>query len=207
VTQLYPHVYFSISCAAVSCSKLHFVAVCCSVLQCVAVCCSVLQRASQVSACIHYGVATISRLLQIITLFCGISSLLQGSFAKETYKFKEPNNRSHPIPYRVLQYVAVRCSAVRCGAERCRALQSVAAELTGIGIHKLPYLVLQCVAVCCSVLQCVAVRCSMSQCVTVCSSVLQNVAVCCRELQCGAEALTGIGMYTLARGSRISHQT
>jgi len=26
-----------------------------------------------------------------------MSSLLQGSFAKETYNFKEPTNRSHPI--------------------------------------------------------------------------------------------------------------
>ena len=45
-----------------------------------------------------YGVATISRLLKIIGLFCRISALLQGSFAKETYNFKEPTNRSHPIP-------------------------------------------------------------------------------------------------------------
>ena len=30
-------------------------------------------------------------------LFCRILSLLQGSFAKETYNFKEPTNRSHPI--------------------------------------------------------------------------------------------------------------
>jgi len=45
-----------------------------------------------------YGVATISRLLKIIGLFCRISSLLQGSFAKETYNFKESTNRSHPIP-------------------------------------------------------------------------------------------------------------
>ena len=30
-------------------------------------------------------------------LFCRIWSLLQGSFAKETYNFKEPTNRSHPI--------------------------------------------------------------------------------------------------------------
>ena len=36
-----------------------------------------------------YGVATISRLLQIIRLFCRISSLLQGSCANETYSFKE----------------------------------------------------------------------------------------------------------------------
>ena len=35
--------------------------------------------------------------LKIIGLFCRISPLLQGSFAKETYNFKEPTNRSHPI--------------------------------------------------------------------------------------------------------------
>ena len=46
---------------------------------------------------LSYGVATISRLLKMIGLFCRISSLLQGSFAKETYHFKEPTNRSHPI--------------------------------------------------------------------------------------------------------------
>ena len=44
-----------------------------------------------------YGVATISRLLKNIGLFCRISSLLQVSFAKETYNFKEPTSRSHPI--------------------------------------------------------------------------------------------------------------
>jgi len=44
-----------------------------------------------------YGMATISRLLKIIGLFCRRQSLLLGSFAKETYYFKEPTNRSHPI--------------------------------------------------------------------------------------------------------------
>ena len=44
-----------------------------------------------------YGEASISRLLTIIGLFCRISSLLQGSFAKETHNFKELTNRSHPI--------------------------------------------------------------------------------------------------------------
>jgi len=38
-----------------------------------------------------------SRLLKSIGLYCRISSLLQGSFAKETYDFKGPTNRSHPI--------------------------------------------------------------------------------------------------------------
>jgi len=44
-----------------------------------------------------YGVATSSRRFKIIGLFCRISSLLQGSFVKETYHFKEPTTRSHPI--------------------------------------------------------------------------------------------------------------
>ena len=35
--------------------------------------------------------------VKMIGLFYRISSLLQGSFAKETYNFKEPTNRSHPI--------------------------------------------------------------------------------------------------------------
>jgi len=49
---------------------------------------------------VWYGVATVSRIdkiIIIISLFCRILSLLLGSFAKETYDFKEPTNRSHPI--------------------------------------------------------------------------------------------------------------
>jgi len=49
---------------------------------------------------IGYGVATISRLLKITGLLCRISSLLLGSFAKETCHFKEPLNQSHPIATR-----------------------------------------------------------------------------------------------------------
>ena len=45
--------------------------------------------------CIYGGYD--SRLLKIIGLFCRISSRLQVSFAKETCKFKEPTNHSHPI--------------------------------------------------------------------------------------------------------------
>jgi len=45
-------------------------------------------------------VATSSRLLKIIGLFCRILSLLYVSFVKETCNFKEPTNGSHPIlPY------------------------------------------------------------------------------------------------------------
>jgi len=44
-----------------------------------------------------YGVAMTSRLLRIIGLF-GKRALYKTRYsAKETYKFKEPTNRSHPI--------------------------------------------------------------------------------------------------------------
>jgi len=62
---------------------------------------------------IWYGVATISRLLKIVGLFCRIWSLLQGSFAKETYNFKEPTDRSHPIcTYQITPYVHTKC--IKC---------------------------------------------------------------------------------------------
>jgi len=44
-----------------------------------------------------YGVATISRMLKNICLFAEYRSLLWGSFALETYVFKHPTHRSHPI--------------------------------------------------------------------------------------------------------------
>jgi len=70
-----------------------------------------LQEASDAGCCCHlsatcwsrstnaprYVVATVSRIDKIIRLFCRISSLLKGSFAKETYHFIDPTNCSHPI--------------------------------------------------------------------------------------------------------------
>jgi len=44
-----------------------------------------------------YGVATISRLLKIIGLFCKRALEKRRYSAKETYHFKEPTTRSHPI--------------------------------------------------------------------------------------------------------------
>jgi len=52
------------------------------------------------SACIwasDYGVATCSRLLKIIGLLCKRALWKRRYSAKETYNFKEPTNRSHPI--------------------------------------------------------------------------------------------------------------
>ena len=59
--------------------------------------CIFIHPSMYVPSYVWYGVATISRRLKMIGLFCRISSLLQGSFAKETYHFIDPTNRSHPI--------------------------------------------------------------------------------------------------------------
>jgi len=44
-----------------------------------------------------YGVATISRLLKIIGVFCKTALHKRLYSTKETYNFKEPTSRSHPI--------------------------------------------------------------------------------------------------------------
>ena len=44
-----------------------------------------------------YGVATISRLLKFTGLFCKTALYKRLYSAEETYNFKEPTNRSHPI--------------------------------------------------------------------------------------------------------------
>jgi len=44
-----------------------------------------------------YGVATIGRLLKIISLFCKRALSKRQYSAKETYDFKEPTTCSHPI--------------------------------------------------------------------------------------------------------------
>ena len=43
------------------------------------------------------GVATISRRLKIKGIFCKRALLKRRYSAKETYNFKEPTNRNHPI--------------------------------------------------------------------------------------------------------------
>jgi len=55
-------------------------------------------HAHSISSCKYkYGVATISRLLQIIGLFCQRALLKRQYSAKETNNFNEPTSRSHPI--------------------------------------------------------------------------------------------------------------
>jgi len=52
-------------------------------------------------------VATISRLLTIIGLFCKRTLLKRLSYAKETYDFEEPTNRSHPIASAVYTHMSL----------------------------------------------------------------------------------------------------
>jgi len=51
----------------------------------------------------------------MIDVICRISSVFQGSFAKETYSFKEPTDGSHPIAddaLHTLQHTATHCVSV-----------------------------------------------------------------------------------------------
>jgi len=132
--------YSVLQCVAVCCSVLQCVAVCCSVLQCVAVCCSVLQRhivywvwvttlktkkhSSLIDCFFVYWVASTSRLLKIIGLFCKRALQKRRYSAKETYNFEEPTNRSHPIwkPQESCLYATVgwlRLSRVCCSLLQC----------------------------------------------------------------------------------------
>ena len=79
---------------------------------------SVFKRCVCVNVCIHmqavhtYGVAMISRLPQNIGLLCKRALCKRRYSAKETYNFKEPPKRSHPILSNV--YTA-KCSQVGTG--------------------------------------------------------------------------------------------
>ena len=68
-------------------------------------------------AIIHvYGVATISRLLKIIGLLCKRALSKRLYSAKETYNFKEPTNRSHPIVIKT-SYLYIEESRNHCNLE------------------------------------------------------------------------------------------
>ena len=76
-----------------------------------------------------YGVASISRLLKIISLFCKRTLSKRQYSAKKTYNFKETTNRSHPIACcccSAMQSVAVYCSVLQCITACCSVLQYAA---------------------------------------------------------------------------------
>jgi len=52
-----------------------------------------------------YGVATISRMLKNIGLFCKRDLQKRPIFCKETYIFKHPTHRSHPISFMYRPYI------------------------------------------------------------------------------------------------------
>jgi len=56
-----------------------------------------LPTITQINMLVMYGVATCSRFLESIGLFCKRALWKRRYSAKETYHFKEPTNRSHPI--------------------------------------------------------------------------------------------------------------
>ena len=81
----------------------------------------------------RYGVASSSRLLKIKSLFCKKALWKRRYSAKETYDFKEPTNRSHPIsdvgyPYAhgYLQQTATDCNRLQQTATDCNTLQHTA---------------------------------------------------------------------------------
>ena len=65
-------------------------------LQCIATR-TAIHRSTPQHTARHYGVATDSRIDQIIGLFCRIMSLLQGFLTKETYNFIDPTDQSQTI--------------------------------------------------------------------------------------------------------------
>ena len=119
-----------------------------------------------------YGVASVSRLLKIVGLFCKRALWKRLNFSKETCNFKEPTHRSHPI----LTFVTwlVRCREMLCSCQwrdaftcvpRVKRKQMLARSAGEGETERLSTFeicccgALQCVAVCCSLLQCAAEQC------------------------------------------------
>jgi len=107
-----------------------------------------------------YRVATISRLLKIIGLFCKRALQQRFYFAKETSCFKEPTKRSHPV-LDCWNTRTVRCGVLRC-VEVCHARENGSLFTVRVACSYDEYSVVQSGAVGCSMLLCVAMCCSVS---------------------------------------------
>ena len=77
-----------------------------------------------------HGVASSSRLLKTIGFFCKRALQKRRYSAEETYDFKEPTNRSHPIPTSI---VTCMCLYVCASVRKCERMS------VGVGV---------CVCVC-----------------------------------------------------------
>ena len=100
--------------------------------------------------CLTIVLATISRLLESIGLFCKRALQKRPILSKETYNFKEPNNRSHPISCWHDVWFCFDCWSAR----------------------------MVCVCVCVCVCMCVRVRVCVCVCVCVCSCVCVCLCMC-----------------------------
>jgi len=137
-----------------------------------------------------------------IGFFCKRDLRKRPIFCKETYIFKHPTHRSHPIALlealcaHIVMPLMMYCShasqqhrQLSCATDHMPRLRDGVLQCVAVRVVCCSQCVavcssaLQCVAVRCSALQCVAVRCSALQCVAVCCSVLPCVAVCCIVLQ------------------------
>ena len=80
---------------------------------------------------VAYGVASISRLLKITGLFCRIQSLSQGSFAKETYHFKEPTLHVY-----VYMYISISIFGALCALYMHHFITIENLSIPGVGKRK-----------------------------------------------------------------------
>jgi len=89
-----------------------------------------------------YGMATISRLLKIIGLFCKRALQKRRYSAKETYHFKEPTHRSHRIvrtrTHNTLHHTAPNCVTLHYDVPPCTTLYHPASPCT-TQHHTLPH--------------------------------------------------------------------
>ena len=133
-------------------------------------------------SCLQYGVATVSRLLEITGHFRKKALQKRWYSAKETYNFKAPTHRSHPI---AIDFCVYRPGRVPRTATHCNTSQHTAThcntQCSATHCNTLQHIATQCVAVCCSVLRCV----------------LQCVAVCCSAWHCIGRVPRSL--YTLFR--------
>ena len=104
--------------------------VCMCACVCVCVCASCLWKYQMQLHCTIYGVATISRMLKNIGLFCKRALQKRPVFCKETCIFKHPTNRSHPIAmhesYDLSLLKAINYNRLQQTATDCNTLQHTA---------------------------------------------------------------------------------
>jgi len=121
---------------------------CCRILDCMrgrqVLTCLQMQYKGCLIHSISYGVASIRRLLKIIGLVWKRALQKRRYYAKETYNFKEPTNRSHPIRQsrqvllwskhvrNALQRSATHCNALQRTAPHCDALHRTATHCNAL---------------------------------------------------------------------------